>query len=305
MIKTILLTGATGFIGGYLLEGLLQKGYKVVVIKRSTSNTWRIKHLLDKIRSYDADKTKIEKIFEENKIDCTIHLATHYKKVHSEDDVDKFIDTIIRFPALILQQMAKRNAGFFINTGTFTEYDVGPEPIGENAKKRAHNLYSAFKIAFSDILQYYSNEFGIKTMDLKLFSPYGPKDNEKLFVYVVKSFVEGKQFETTKGEQKWNWTYVTDIVDAYIKSLEHIEIMKNPYEVFNIGADDVHSIREIISLLERISGKKGLARFTKDYPKNEIFLVNCDNSKAKKHLGWKPKTDLNTGLKEMYEFYSK
>ena len=201
--------------------------------------------------------------------------------------------------------MIKHNVRFFINTGTFTEYDIGPEPIGENAKKRAHNLYSAFKIAFSDILKGYSDEFGIKAMDLKLFSPYGPKDNEKLFVYIVKSFVEGKQFEVTKGEQKWNWTYVTDIVDAYVKSLRYIEIMKNQYEAFNIGADKVHSIREIISLLEEMSGKKELAKFTKHYPKNEIFLVNCNNSKARRHLGWAPRTGLNTGLKEMYEFYSK
>lgn len=305
MIKAILLTGATGFIGSYLLEDLLQKGYKVVITKRSSSDTWRINHLLDKIRSYDVDKIKIEKIFEENKIDCTIHLATHYKKVHSEDDVEKFIDAGIRFPALILQQMVKHNVRFFINTGTFTEYEICPEPIRENAKKRAHNLYSAFKIAFSDILEYYSNEFGIKAIDLKLFSPYGPKDNEKLFVYIVKSFAGGKRFEVTKGEQKWDWTYVNDIVDAYIKSLRYIEIMKNRYEAFNIGADNVHSIREIISLLEGISGKKELAMFTKEYPKNDIFLVNCNNSKARKHLGWAPRTDLNTGLKEMYEFYSK
>lgn len=305
MIRTILLTGASGFIGSYLLEDLLQKSYKVVITKRSFSDTWRIKHLLGKIGSYDVDRIKIEKIFEENKIDCIIHLATHYKKAHSEEDVEKFIEANIRFPALILQQMVKHNIRFFINTGTFTEYDIGPEPIGENAKKRAHNLYSAFKIAFLDILKYYSDEFGIKAIDLKLFSPYGPKDNEKLFVYIIKSFVEGKQFEVTKGEQKWGWTYVTDIVDAYVKSLRYIEIMKNQYEAFNIGAEKVHSIREIISLLEEMSGKKELAKFTKQYPKNEIFLVNCNNSKARKHLGWAPRIDLNTGLKEMYEFYSK
>jgi len=76
--KTILLTGPTGFLGSHLLQALLNEGYKVIILKRSFSDTWRINHLLDNLKSYDINKTPLEKPFEENKIDIIIHTATNY-----------------------------------------------------------------------------------------------------------------------------------------------------------------------------------------------------------------------------------
>ncbi len=88
---TILLTGATGFLGSHLLHRLLKLNYDVVILKRSTSNTWRIESVLSKIKCYDIDKVAIEKPFEEQKIDAVIHTVTNYGRNNSS--VSTIVDT--------------------------------------------------------------------------------------------------------------------------------------------------------------------------------------------------------------------
>ena len=303
MIKNILLTGATGFIGSHLLEKLLKESYNVIVLKRSFSDTWRIKHLLIKVKKYDIDKISLETVFKENKIDCVIYLATYYRKKHSKEDVVNMIDTNIKFPSELLEQMRLSSVKYFINTGTFFEYAQKSEPINETQSRLPYDLYAATKIAFSEILKYYSDQQSITSIDLKLFAPYGPKDNEKLIVFVVKNYLGKKKFSISPGEQKWNWTFVKDIADAYIKALKYIEKMDNSYEVFNIGSDKIYSIKEIIEVIEKINGGECLVSYDKPYSKNEIFYVCCDNTKAKNLLGWIPKYNLQDGLKQTYNYY--
>ena len=72
-----MLTGGTGFLGSHLLKQLSDKDYNVIVLKRSYSDIWRIKEFIDQIKFYDIDKTAIEDIFKENKIDYVVHLATY------------------------------------------------------------------------------------------------------------------------------------------------------------------------------------------------------------------------------------
>jgi len=97
---TVLLTGANGFLGSHLLKRLVNKGYNVVILKRSFSNTWRIKSYLDKIKSYDIDIIGIEKPFEEQKIDIVIHTATNYGR--KKESVSDVVETNLIFSLKLL-----------------------------------------------------------------------------------------------------------------------------------------------------------------------------------------------------------
>ena len=77
-MKTILVTGATGFLGGHLLKYLVKRGYEVVVLKRSSSDISRIGKIIDHVTTYDVDKTPIELAFKSHRIDVVMHLATSY-----------------------------------------------------------------------------------------------------------------------------------------------------------------------------------------------------------------------------------
>ncbi len=132
MSKTVLLTGATGFIGSHLLEELINQNYEVIILKRSFSNTWRIDHLLDNITFYDIDKVPIENIFDNHEINYVVHLATYYKKTHEYNDIEEMMESNITIPTKILEQMRLHSVEYFINTGTFFEYDLNSRLIGKN-----------------------------------------------------------------------------------------------------------------------------------------------------------------------------
>lgn len=113
---TILLTGATGFLGSHLLNALLENSYEVVILKRSFSNTKRIESLLPRVKSYDIDLVDLEDVFNENKIETILHTATNYGR-----DGSSFFDLIqtnVLFPVKLLELAVKYNIKNFINTDT-------------------------------------------------------------------------------------------------------------------------------------------------------------------------------------------
>ena len=305
-IKKILLTGGAGFIGSHLLELLISKKYEITVLEKDSSNAWRINYLMDKVKYYAVNKAKLEDIFKTNKFDCIIHLATFYKKQHgSIVDVKKMIETNILLPTLLLELAVKYQVQYFINTGTFFEYKLKKEELlTENSVLEPYDLYALTKISFDNILKYYTTHYKIKGITLKLFAPYGEKDNKKLIVYLIENLLKNKSVNLTHGIQKWNFTYVKDIVDAYLKTLKYINKMKKNYDFFNIGSNKVISIRNVVKILEEISNKKISVKWgTIKYSKREILYVNCSNNKAKNILGWVPQYNFKKGLEKMYLYY--
>jgi len=304
VIKTVLITGGTGFIGSHLIQVLLKYKYNVILLKRSTSKTTKIHEFIGGIKAYNIDIYTLDGIFRENKIDCVIHLAGAYRKVHEYKDIERFIRSNIEFGTQILDCMQQYNVKYFINTGTFFEYLIERKILNEEQEIHAYNLYAATKRAFFEIIKYYSENYNIKVIELKLFSPYGPKDNEnKLMGYIINNHLDNNIFRMTPSQQKWNWTYIKDVVMAYIKGLEYFERMKSNLEIFNIGENKTFSVREVIEMIEIISPNKRLVVYDKMYPKNELFYVSCNNNKAREKLDWKPKYTIQQGLMETFKYY--
>jgi len=310
--KTILLTGWTWFIWSQLLEKLLDLGHKILLIKRADSNTKRIDNILDKnsenISLFNIDEIDIETVFMTHKIDVILHLATCYKKTHSSDDLEEMIDSNIKFPSTLCELASKFGVKYFINTWTFFEYEHKnheQELLSETTKERAFNLYASTKLAFNEILKYYSQNHDFKVVNLRLFSPYWPKDNEKIIPLLIKSILQKKEIKLSWWEQQLTFTYVEDIVDAYIKSIDFLEQMSTTYEVFNIGGDKTSSIREIISYLKEILWIQldNVKLWEIPYGKNEIFYSWCDNTKAKTILHRNPQYDIKKWLSLTYDFY--
>ena len=129
-------------------------------------------------------------------------------------------------------------------------------------------------------------------------------DNKKVIPLIIKSIITNTPLELTYGEQKLGFTYVEDIIDAYLQAINFIAKDKlKSYEVFNIGANNTYQLKEIVGHLEKISGKKSLISFSKPYPPNEIMHISCNFEKAKKILNWFPKTDIIEGLTKTYQYY--
>ena len=123
MNKQVFVTGGTGFIGSKILRQLKEAKYEPVLLKRSTSETWRIKDLLDDITFYDLDKISLEKIFQTEQACGVINLATYYKKQNSFEDVEKMIQTNVEFPCKLLDLCAQFHVPLFITAGSYFQYE--------------------------------------------------------------------------------------------------------------------------------------------------------------------------------------
>jgi len=299
-MKTVLLTGATGFLGSHLLESLLKNNYEVVVLKRSTSNTWRIDSLLKEVRVYDVDKQPLQKIFEENSIHTVIHMATLYRKADDGVDVQEMITSNVSFPASLIELGVKYGLKAFINTGTFFECDCSVLPVTEQANTKAFNLYAKTKLAFDAILTTYEKELSIVT--LRLFSPYGEKDNYKLIPMLVKKALSGLKIELSDGLQKLDFIYSGDVVNANLKVLEKLEANEPLSKVYNIGFGKPLSVRDVVSILEQKLGRR-LDVTWGAVSEYDIPCVWSDISRAKKDLGWEPEIDIYQGLEYMLNYY--
>ena len=115
-MNTILLTGATGFLGSYTLQELIKNNYEVIVIKRTFSNCWRINDFIKEAIVYDIDIVSIDSIFKAHKIDSVIHTATNYGR-KGESDLEVIKSNFI-FSIEMLETSKKNNVKSFVNIDT-------------------------------------------------------------------------------------------------------------------------------------------------------------------------------------------
>ncbi|MFV8336868.1 NAD-dependent epimerase/dehydratase family protein [Flavobacterium sp. RSP29] len=291
MQKTILLTGATGFLGSHLLEALLLKGNKVVILKRSTSNIWRIKHLIGEVISYDVDNEPLELAFTQQRIDCVMHTACHYGR--NGDSISQTVETNLIFSLRILDACLKFNTDTFFNTDTLLSKHL--------------NVYTLSKKQFVEWLQQNSDK--IQVVNLKLEHMYGPKDDITKFIPWVISQLKTNvpEIKLTKGEQFRDFIYVDDVVSAYLTTLEKVNTL-NSFSQFDVGTGKLISVKDFLRKLKynfhtdfgKTSAKLLFGAIP--YRSGEMMTVEVNNT-ALLDLGWKPKTSNDNGIQKLLNSY--
>jgi len=288
-MQTILLTGATGFLGSHLLKMLLIEGYNVYILKRSTSNTWRIKKHLDRVKSYDVDIEPIEKAFEDKEVGIVIHTACHYGR--NNDPISKVVETNLLFSLKLIETAIKFNTSTFFNTDTLLQKYL--------------NTYTISKKQFVEWLKELSDQ--INVVNLKLEHMYGPNDDlSKFTTWVVRNFLKNKgKMELTPGKQKRDFIYVNDVVDAYKILLNECLDRSLGFSEYEVGSGKTISIQDFVQTVKMLTNSKTKPIFgARPYRKNEIMYSEADTRKLL-NLGWKPKYTLKEGLTEMIEMEAK
>lgn len=282
----ILLTGATGFLGSYLLKAFLKNGFKIAILKRSFSDTWRIKDCLDNVKSFDIDLVALEKPFEEcGSFDCVVHTAANYGK--QGELATEVLGANLEYPLRLIQTAVSFNSTAFYYAGTTLNQDL--------------NYYALSKRQFEDWGRVFANQGKIRFINIKLQHLYGFGDDPSKFTtHVVRSCLRNvPELALTRGDQKRDFIHIDDAVDAYLELLDHCIAGGNAYQEFELGSGNAVSIKEYVErirLLTKSSTKLDFGRVP--YRDHEIMNSQADTSKLL-HFGWKAKHDLTSGLQEM------
>jgi len=285
-MKIILLTGGTGYLGSKILKQLVDNGYNIILLKRSFSNPVRIKEYINKIISYDIDLVPLERIFSENTIDTIVHCATNYGR--GENDPLHVIEANLLLPLKLLELGKKYHVKSFINTDTILDKRI--------------NYYSLSKKQFKDWLIVYKQDYTCVNVLLEHF--YGAGDDSTKFVtYIIHNLLKNvDKIDLTRGEQKRDFIYIDDVVDAFVKIINSLDNFNRDFYEFEIGTNHPLSIKQFVELAKQLSGNKHtLLNFgALPYRENEVMNYNVNTSEISK-LGWKCNSTVEEGLKTMIE----
>ena len=286
-MKKIFVTGSTGFLGSSVVRLLVAKGYEVHCLKRQNSNLLRLNGILDKVNLVALEGINFIDYFSEHKIDSILHCATNYGR-----NENKPIDTIeanLLLPLKILYAASVTNVKSFINTDTILDKRI--------------NHYSLSKKQFLSWLETYSQNLICVNVVLEHF--YGPGDDPSKFVaLMIKEMLNYSDgINLTTGEQKRDFIYIDDVVNAFIVILKNISNQKNGFYEYEVGSGTSVRIKTLVELIKELS----MCEVTKlnfgaiPYRENEV-MVSIVNISDLLKLGWKPQYTLKTGLLKTIEF---
>ena len=282
---TILLTGATGFLGSHLLKALVNKGYEVVVLKRSTSNMWRLKGFENTFKSYDIDRVPLQKAFEEQYIDTIIHTACMYGR--KGESIQQILKTNLMFGIKLLSTAIDFSTKYFLNTSTLLDKQI--------------NAYALSKKQFEEWLKLASNK--IQVVNLKLELMFGEQDgNDKFTSWILNELQQEKNIiPLTAGTQKRDFIYIDDVVSAYLTCLEQAPQLKD-FNDIEVGTGVLTPVKSFVTLvkntLEKLKGspiETQLNFGALPYREGEIMEPQVDNSRLCS-LGWQPKRSLEENI---------
>lgn len=304
MQTPILITGASGFVGANLLRRLIQKmpAKNINILLRKNSNTWRINDLLKKVSVHFVDllsQPQTDKVLEKLKPKTIFHLATHGAYPYQQNEKE-IIDTNIICTFNLMQACFKVGFDSFINTGTSSEYGMNMQPMKEDDKLIPMTAYGTSKAWATLYCQYLALAQKAPIASLRLFGVYGFYEPQgRLIPNVILSLLKKEQAVLIAPDFVRDFVFVNDVINAYLMAAE-----QKISGIFNIGSGTQTSLKDIFYLIKNIIG----IDIEPIYAKNAdcSFDQNrriADMTLAVKNLGWKPKTNLESGLQKTVDWF--
>ena len=312
-----LITGGAGFIGGNLIYHLLhtEKVDSVTCIDNfDPSYSREIKELniskFKKSSSFsllncDLATTTAKQLGEAitEPVDVIVHLAAKAGVRPSILDPLSYQQANVVGLQNLLDFAKERNITQFVFASSSSVYGVNDHfPWKEEEQLLPISPYAMTKLAGEMLGHVYSKLFGIRFIALRFFTVYGPGQRPDLAIHkFTKSILNGKSISMYgDGSTSRDYTYIDDTVKGIIAATIYNE---TDFEIINLGNSYSVSLRELISSIENVIGKKATIEQLPEQP-GDVPKTFADISKAKKLLAYEPKTKLNEGLEKFYEWFN-
>lgn len=315
----VILTGAAGFIGSHLAKRLLENGVEVIGIDNindyyDVSLKYHRLSLLEKhekftfIRCDISNKDELNRIFEEHKADVVVNLAAQAGVRYSIENPQVYIDSNVIGFFNILEACRNNPVKHLVYASSSSVYG-NSDKIPFSVDDRVDNpisLYAATKKSNELMAYTYSHLFGIPATGLRFFTVYGPAGRPDMAYFsFTKKILAGEPIKLFNyGELERDFTYVDDIVEGIMNIIPTVPEEKNGArsKVYNIGNNKPVALKEFVSALEEAIGVKAKIEYLPMQP-GDVYRTYADISELEKDFGFKPQTDIRTGLKRFAEWY--
>ncbi|OWP57162.1 MAG: hypothetical protein B2I17_01940 [Thermoplasmatales archaeon B_DKE] len=300
----IFITGGTGFVGANLARFFESIGHDVAITTREESNFWRISEIekgLTIFRVDIANREKVRYAFNSYKPDVVIHTAAFGGRYTEKDDRYIF-DVNLNGTMNVVETFLESNSDILINTGTSSEYGFKTTAMREDDVLEPYGSYAVSKASATLYCRSRAIESSRKIGTLRLFSPYGYyEESHRLIPYVLTSLLMDRAIEANNPYNVRDFIFIEDVENAYnemIKGMSKIE----EGEIFNLGSGMQSSVKQIIEISERISGKKVNVEWGRNIERigDQAKRWVANTTKIYNTLRWKKKYTLEEGISKTY-----
>ena len=330
----ILLPGGAGFIGSHTAVELLKEGKDIVIIDDFSNSTPRSIEAIKKITGKDfkfyemdyADREKLEKVFEENKIDAVMNFAGFKAVGESVQKPIEYYTNNISGALVVLDVMRKYGCKKFIFSSSATVYgDPEVIPITENSKVGGTtNPYGTTKLFIEQILKdVYKSDNTWDICILRYFNPVGAHESgligeepkgipNNLMPYIARVAagvlpelsVFGNDYDTHDGTGVRDYIHVVDLAKGHVKALEKLDKENEGLYIYNLGTGTGYSVLDMVKAFEETTGKEVKYKIA---PRRAGDIATCyaDPAKAKRELNWSTEKTLEDMCKDSWNYIEK
>lgn len=291
-----LVTGAAGFIGSHLCERLIADGHQVVGVDNFSNGK---RSNLDTIKSHPNFHLREDDIhsLHETPCDWVFHLAALADIVPSIENPKAYHDANVTGTLNVLEMAVRSKVKRFIYAASSSCYGIPEEyPTIEIAEFDARYPYALTKLIGEQYVSHWQKVYNLPCVSLRLFNVYGPRHRTSgtygaVFGVFLSQLAHGSSLTVVgNGEQVRDFTYVTDVVDAFVKAAESEAV-----GAFNVGSGKPSSVNYLAQLL----GANSVLHIP-DRP-GEPRITSADANLARIFLGWEPKVSFEEGVAIMKE----
>lgn len=315
--RTILVTGGSGFIGTAICKLLADAGHNVINLDRKKKEIPGVTQY-----PFDIDNHQVAGIIRLTGPDTIIHLAAEHEVARSMEQPGLYYHNNVANTVSLLNHAVECGVKNFIFSSSSTVYgDQHQFPTPETADRNPTNPYGRSKKMVEDMLQDYADSYGIKFASLRYFNAAGAMpDNSHgytqdpathLVPIVAKAIatdqpltIYGNDYSTTDGTAERDYTHVYDVATAHMTAMNYLTADGTESGYFNIGAGSPHSVLDVVSKFEEVTGKT-LELVYADRRTGDVERSYADTTKANTVFGWQPQHTLSDIVEHAWAWETK
>ncbi len=308
----VLVTGGAGFIGSHTVECLLAQGAAVTVLDEfndyydpaiKRANVAAFQGHAKVIEGDLRDRPTVDRVFAEGKFDTVIHLAARAGVRPSIDDPALYLATNINGTFHLLEAAKATGVPRFVFASSSSVYGINKKvPFAETDRiEQTISPYAMTKMAGEQMCSNYTNLYNIRTVCLRFFTVYGPRQRPDLAISKFTALIDqGKPVPRYgDGSTARDYTFIHDIVDGILTSAKY---EGDKFDIFNLGGSQTTTLAGLITAVENALGKKAIIENLPLQP-GDVPLTYADVSKANRLLGYNPNTPIQEGIPKFVEWY--